>query len=71
MNIETILTELKKERERLTIAIETLEGVGLPKAATRTRRRRGRLTAEGRRRLSESKRLWWAERKKKTAKTRK
>lgn len=71
MILDTILAELKNERDRLHRAISVLEGTaprrGRPKknAQAPTVRRRRRMSAEARRRISEAKRKWWAERKKK------
>jgi hypothetical protein len=76
LNAERILSELKLERDRLGRAIEALEGsVGArrsaaPKAtaaapAAGPGRKRGRLTAAGRKRLSEAMKKRWAERRKK------
>lgn len=65
-----ILVELKSERDRLHRAISALEGNaprrGRPKKAQVAIAPRGRrMSAESRRRISEAKRKWWAERKKK------
>ena len=76
MNAERILSELKLERDRLGRAIEALEGStgarrsAAPKAAAAASaagpgRKRGRLTAAGRKRLSEAMKKRWAERRKK------
>ncbi|MGH9406679.1 MAG: hypothetical protein ACRD3D_12695 [Terriglobia bacterium] len=75
MSIETVVTQLKEERTRLDRAIEALESLGsrdsraadgknTASAATPARRKRGRLTAAGRRRLSELMTQRWAERRK-------
>ena len=70
MTLDKILTELRAERDRLAQAIAALEGA----TATRRRRMKGRTTGKRsrrgmslarRKRLSEAKRKWWAERKKK------
>ncbi len=70
MDIERILNDLKRERDRLTRAIEALEGKN-PLRATGARGpgkgRKRRLTPEGRKRLSEMMKRRWAERRKKTA----
>ena len=70
MSLDTILAELKSERDRLSQAIAALEGVTRGAGARRTAapakrggRRRGRMSAEGRKRLSEAKKAWWAKRK--------
>jgi hypothetical protein len=83
MEIQEIITELKKEIEGIDRAIAALSGTGLSILATKGRRpgrppasskiqvaptgkKTGRaLTAEGRRRLSESMKKRWAERRKK------
>jgi len=67
---------LKKERDRLIDAIAALVGsasqrgakkgrVGVPRQAGVTRKKRGAITPEGRRRLSIAMKKCWAERKKK------
>ncbi len=71
MTLDTILTELKAERDRLNQAIATLEGTtaaghGRKKAQSTKKPSRRRMSAAARKRLSEAKREWWAERKKKT-----
>ena len=69
MSIESILSELKSERQRIDQAIAALEGITRPvpstpaPAAKRSYRRRRKLTAEGRQRLSEAKKAWWANKK--------
>ncbi len=78
MEIDKIVSDLKKERDRLVKAIAALVGVGAastgkrrgrkpgPKAATTTtRKRRGGISKEGRKRLSELMKKRWAERRKK------
>lgn len=75
MDIQKILSDLRKERDRLVRAIEALVGVesrqtgkkrGRPaKSGPGKKRRRGGLTPEGRRRLSEAMKRRWAERRKK------
>lgn len=70
MNIERIVSDLKKERDRLNSAIAALEGTKL-RAARRAskgngrRKRTRKLTPEGRKRLSEMMKKRWAEAKKK------
>ena len=77
MEIDKIVADLKKERDRLVRAITALVGVGGaatgarrgrkpgPKAAGTRRKRRGGISKEGRKRLSELMRKRWAERRKK------
>ena len=77
MDITTILAELKRERDRLSRAIAALEGTDVVKtgpgksAASSLLNRKGkrgsRLSAEGRKRLSEMMKKRWAERRKKGA----
>lgn len=71
MTLDTILDQLKSERDRLHRAIAALEG---SEHQTRGRRRRvapprfplrRKMSAEARRRIAEAKRKWWAEQKKK------
>lgn len=70
MDLEKILTDLKRERDRLIHAITLLSGDSAApgktarKRATRGRRRGG-ITPEGRRRLSLAMKRRWAERRKK------
>jgi len=70
LSLDTILAELKSERDRLNQAIAALEGVTRGTVASRAAapakrggRRRGRLSAEARQRMSEAKKAWWAKRK--------
>jgi hypothetical protein len=73
LDIEQILMELKRERDRLGRAIEALDGNRssrpTAKAATSisgtTAKTRGRLTPAGRKKLSEAMKKRWAERRKK------
>jgi hypothetical protein len=76
LEIDQIVANLKKERDRLVRAITALSGVGSaaggrrgrkagPKARATTRKRRGGITKEGRKRLSELMKKRWAERRKK------
>jgi hypothetical protein len=77
LEIDKIVADLKKERDRLVRAITALVGVGGaatgarrgrkpgPKAAGTRRKRRGGISKEGRKRLSELMRKRWAERRKK------
>jgi hypothetical protein len=77
LEIDKIVADLKKERDRLVKAISALVGVGSTttgkrrgrkpgrKAATTTRKRRGGISKAGRKRLSELMKKRWAERRKK------
>jgi hypothetical protein len=76
LEIDKIVSNLKKERDRLVRAITALAGVGGasagrkgrkagPKARSTTRKRRGGISKEGRKRLSELMKKRWAERRKK------
>jgi hypothetical protein len=73
LDVQKIVAELKSERDRLGHAIDALEGIGTRRASTKvtaatpatTGKRGGRLTAAGRKRLSEAMKRRWAERKKK------
>ncbi|MGB8685444.1 MAG: hypothetical protein WCD12_21370 [Candidatus Binatus sp.] len=77
MEIDKIVADLTKEKDRLVKAIAALVGVGSastgkkrgrkpgPKAAAKTRKRRGGISKEGRKRLSELMKKRWAERRKK------
>ena len=72
MTRATILAELKSERDRLHRAISALEVSaprrGRPKRTQVATVRRGRrMSAEARRKISEFKRKWWAQRKRKSA----
>jgi hypothetical protein len=79
LEIEKIVAELRKERDRLNQAIAALEGLAprasakrsaVPNPVIRGKKRRGGLTPEGRKRLSELMKKRWAERRKKGAKGR-
>jgi hypothetical protein len=79
LEIEKIVAELKGERERLNQAIVALEGLSpraaakrspVPNPVTRRKKKRNRLTPEGRKRLSELMKKRWAERRKKGGKGR-
>ena len=69
LDISQILTELRRERDRINDAITALEKVtekvGRRGGAARQagKRRRRRLTPEGRKRLSDMMKKRWAERK--------
>lgn len=77
MEIDKIVADLTKEKDRLVKAIAALVGVGSastgkkrgrkpgPKATAKTRKRRGGISKEGRKRLSELMKKRWAERRKK------
>ncbi len=74
MNLANVISDLKKERDKLSRAIGALLGssvspggkkrVGRPKGSPIRRKKRGGLTPEGRRRLSLAMKKRWAERKK-------
>ena len=69
MNVTAILTQLRTERDRLDAAIAALEQVSPTgtrfKQTRRTRKGRKphRMSATARKRMSEARRKWWAERK--------
>jgi hypothetical protein len=77
LEIDKIVSDLRKERDRIVKAIAALAGMGAastgkrrgrkpgPKAAATTRKRRGGISKEGRKRLSELMKKRWAERRKK------
>ncbi len=75
MDIQGIISELRQEAERLGRAIAALEGSDSSSGAAKgwvvsqpmasTKKTRGPLTPEGRKRLSESMKKRWAERRKK------
>lgn len=79
MDIQQILIDLNRERNRLDQAIAALEGLssgptgrrgrppGAKQAKSAATRKTGGITAAGRRRLSEMMKKRWAERKKKAA----
>ena len=74
MDIQAIVKELKRERDRLSKAIAALEESDLPATPQKSspppnvpappRKRGGHLTPEGRKRLSEAMKKRWAEKKK-------
>ena len=77
MDIQAIVKELKRERDRLNRAIAALEETE-PSPAPRTSspavkpptppaKKRGHLTPEGGKRLSEAMKKRWAEKRKKTS----
>jgi len=75
MDIRAIVTELKKERDRLNRALAALEGTDVVKAGPgksaaptlliRKSKKGSHLSAEGRKKLSEMMKKRWAERRKK------
>jgi len=75
LDLEKLVADLKKERDRLGKAITALlgsaisggktTGRGRRKGTTAKKRKRGGLTPEGRRRLSIAMKKRWAERRKK------
>lgn len=76
MNLQSIVSELKKERDRIDRAIAALDGThtkrtmapakASPSAGGPISRKR-RLTAAGRKRLSELMKQRWAKRRRKTS----
>ena len=76
MHIETILAELRAERDRIDQAISALQAVssteprrvGRPPRAAEKPRRRGRMSAAARRKLSRLLKQRWAQGKMKRAK---
>jgi hypothetical protein len=75
LDIQKILSDLQREKTQLDRAIAALEGLEA-RSSARTgmagkapaggqRKKRGRMSAEGRRRLSEAMKKRWAERRKK------
>jgi hypothetical protein len=77
MDIAAIVSELKKERDRLSRAIAALEGTdavrtgptkgAAPTLVIRKGKKGSRLSPEGRKRLSDMMKKRWAERRKKGA----
>ncbi|MGA7873494.1 MAG: hypothetical protein WCA22_21615 [Candidatus Binatus sp.] len=71
MDLEKILTDLKRERDRLIHAIALLSGDSAVPGKTGKRamkgKRRGGITPAGRRRLSLAMKRRWAERRKKAS----
>lgn len=74
MDIERIVADLRQEGERIGRAIAALlgssgaatkRGTKGPRPGTQKRKRRGRLTPEGRKRLSDAMKKRWAERRRK------
>lgn len=76
MDIQNILSDLKKERERLDSAITALEGLGTGQRrrgrpvgshnVTSAKRPRRHMSASARKRISEMMKQRWAERKRKS-----
>jgi hypothetical protein len=66
MNIDSIVRELKAERDRLTLAIDALEGTVARgyKNLRRGVRRRRPMSAAARRRISAAMKARWAQRRK-------
>jgi hypothetical protein len=81
LDLEKLVSDLAKERDRLGRAISALVGsasaalsgggrkkkIGRPKGSTAKKSKRGGLTPEGRKRLSIAMKKRWAERRKKGA----
>ena len=73
LGIDRIVAELKSEQERISRAINALEGVGLKSPNARSPReavalkRRGGITPAGRRRQAAAMRAYWAARRAKSA----
>ncbi len=73
MDIQSILADLKRERERLDRAIGALEGLGTRRRgrpvgsghAAAPKRKRRHMSAASRKRISEMMKQRWAERKRK------
>ncbi|MGA2000207.1 MAG: hypothetical protein ABSG52_09450 [Terriglobales bacterium] len=66
MDVKRILAELRGEQSRITRAVAALEAIsndGIKRSLSTTpkRRRRGRMTAAGRKRLSELMKKRWAQ----------
>ena len=74
MLLDTILTELRSERDRLDRAIAALEGSTTaakpspsPAVSRGIKRPRHKMSADARKRISDAKKAWWAKKKKKKA----
>ena len=71
MDVQNILGDLKRERERIDRAISALEGLGSgrrrgrPVGSTAAKRPRRHMSAASRKRISEMMKQRWAERKRK------
>ena len=62
MNTEQILQQLRNERDRLTKALDALEGHGRRGRPASTKKSSGGITAAGRKKLSEMMKARWAAR---------
>ena len=82
MNLEQIVSELKRERDDLNRAIAALEGIGgkqrpvskisgKPSTAGISKKRRSGISAAGRKRISEAMKKRWQERRAKVTPVRK
>ena len=76
MDIQSILGDLKRERERIDRAIAALEGIGSGRrrgrpvgSHTQAKRPRRHMSAASRKRISEMMKQRWAERKKKVSRS--
>jgi hypothetical protein len=69
LDIQSLLAELKQERDRIEDAISALQGLDKTgrKATGKSRRGRRHMSAEARARISRAMKLRWAQRKKKAA----
>jgi len=70
MDIQSILSDLRKEADRIAKAIAAIEGLGSGKrrgrpAGSKSTGKRRHMSAAARKRISEMMKLRWAERKKK------
>jgi hypothetical protein len=70
LNLDRIVAELKAERNRLTRAIDALEGTALSASedvaarVKKTQRKVHKMSEEVRQRIGEAKKKWWAKKKK-------
>jgi hypothetical protein len=70
LTLDTILAELKAERNRLSRAIGALEDTavaaseGVTATIKKSRKKARKMSAEARQRIGEAKKKWWAKRKK-------
>ena len=79
MDIQAIVKELKRERDRLNTAIVALEGTDLPPTPRKASpavdvpappaKKRRHLTPEGRKRISDMMKKRWAEKRKKASRS--
>jgi hypothetical protein len=77
LDIQAIVKELRRERDRLNAAIVALEGTDLPHTRRKASpaaddtappaKKRRRLTAAGRKRLSDNMKKRWADKRKKAS----